>query len=483
MGGIVKSIVSPIIGKRGEKKAFQAETRGIGRAISEQEGVYGDIKSSNEALRDQNIESLEGLAGRTQGSYDTNFAELERLLEEQAGGVLQQQQGLFDSQENRLLKNFDDIIAKSQASFDYAKQNYMPYIEQGQQAFNTYVSKVNEGFDIDPFQASQNNFQYDDFNFDYEQSPGYQFIKDQALKSATNTQAAQGMGLSGATQKALQDRAAGLAAQDYGNQFNRAMLAYQSDRDRDFREYQNQYNQERQAYEFGLNAELANRQNQLAQLSGIANTGLGFQQDVVNRQKGMAEFEINAKNELRDALLANDAGRAQAIINNIITLTGGKGELASQATAIKTQIDSGLTSGIIGQNTTASQNINDIRSQTGTNIANLEMGKGQAEANYQRNRSALQTQLAGGLIDGGIAAASAIAGGAGGFGGPGGLQGAMQGLNFGSELSTMGAGSTFSPQAMNYAQTGMYQAPQPTMPQPSGMGLGWLRPQQYTLGG
>lgn len=57
----------------------------------------------------------------------------------------------------------------------------------------------------------------------FQQSPGYQFQLDQGIRAVESGAAAQGMLHSGATLKALQDRGNGLAAQEFGNYYNRLM--------------------------------------------------------------------------------------------------------------------------------------------------------------------------------------------------------------------------------------------------------------------
>lgn len=80
------------------------------------------------------------------------------------------------------------------------------------------------------------------FDFDYKSSPGYQFQRDENLRSVTNRMAARGMGGSGEEWAALMDRSQNLAAQDYGNQWQRG-----------FQENQFRDNQMRYADDIGYN--------------------------------------------------------------------------------------------------------------------------------------------------------------------------------------------------------------------------------------
>ncbi|WP_426960190.1 hypothetical protein [Muricoccus radiodurans] len=55
----------------------------------------------------------------------------------------------------------------------------------------------------------------------YQQSPGYAFAQDEGRRAVEQSAAARGGFRSGATLAALQDRAQGIAAQDYGNWYSR----------------------------------------------------------------------------------------------------------------------------------------------------------------------------------------------------------------------------------------------------------------------
>jgi len=89
-----------------------------------------------------------------------------------------------------------------------------------------------------------------------EATPGYQFTRDQGLKSVQNAAAARGLGVSGAALKGAATYATGLADKTYLDQFNVAQ-----------QRFQNQVN---------LNtAQQGNLTNQFNRLSGVANLGEG----------------------------------------------------------------------------------------------------------------------------------------------------------------------------------------------------------------
>jgi hypothetical protein len=63
---------------------------------------------------------------------------------------------------------------------------------------------------------------------EFQQSPGFQFAMDQAMRAVQSSAAAKGTLLTGGTLKALQGYATGLANQDYQNAFQRALQTHQT---------------------------------------------------------------------------------------------------------------------------------------------------------------------------------------------------------------------------------------------------------------
>lgn len=77
---------------------------------------------------------------------------------------------------------------------------------------------------VDPNSILQQQFSFDPSQLD--QTPGYQFALTQGMKNTNNSLAAQGLQLSGAQAKGLSEYTTGLADQTYGNQYNRALSAF-----------------------------------------------------------------------------------------------------------------------------------------------------------------------------------------------------------------------------------------------------------------
>jgi len=122
---------------------------------------------------------------------------------------------------------------------EYRKGQYgqnAPGFQQYNQGQGPQYQGFQQGQDpgFQGFQRGQDpSFQRADagnFNFDYQSDPGYQFARDQGLSAIEGRASAQGNRFGGGTQKEMAQFASGLAAQDYGNQYNRARGAFEQDR-------------------------------------------------------------------------------------------------------------------------------------------------------------------------------------------------------------------------------------------------------------
>lgn len=132
----------------------------------------------------------------------------------------------------------------------------------------------------------------DQYFSNFEQSPGYQFLLDEAMRNTNVARYSRGVGSSGGTMRELQNRAVGLAAQDYNNWFNRQNALYQSAIGN---------------ANFATNFNLANAQQQNALRQG------GFESD---RLYGNANFDADrnflvSENQRRVGNLMGLAGMGQ----------------------------------------------------------------------------------------------------------------------------------------------------------------------------
>lgn len=96
--------------------------------------------------------------------------------------------------------------------FNQAKQLLNPYVQQGNAA-NTALSAQLPSLTA-PVSMTE---------ADLQKTPGYQFNLNQGLKSVQNSNAARGLGISGAALKGAASYATGLADSTYQNQFNNAI--------------------------------------------------------------------------------------------------------------------------------------------------------------------------------------------------------------------------------------------------------------------
>jgi hypothetical protein len=102
-------------------------------------------------------------------------------------------------------------LALQKSQFDTTQANYAPWLAAGDSALSQETNLLGLN-GAGPQTNAFSQFQAD---------PGYQYTVDQAVHGVDRSAAARGLLTSGATIKAIQDRAANLADQGYSNYFNR----------------------------------------------------------------------------------------------------------------------------------------------------------------------------------------------------------------------------------------------------------------------
>lgn len=147
----------------------------------------------------------------------------------------------------------------------------------------------------------------------FSRTPESQYLQDQSQKALQRSAAARGTLLTGGLQKALQSNAVGLAAQDFGDAYNRAKATYETNRDTN----QQNFGQGMAAFTGNLGAFKANADTGL----GYGNLGLDTQRTTFgqNEQRGQ---DIQSNQQAQ-----NDYSAAQG------TLAGSQGA-ASYANAV-----------------------------------------------------------------------------------------------------------------------------------------------------
>lgn len=125
-----------------------------------------------------------------------------------------------------------DAAEMSQEQAAQMRADLSPYRQAGQEFINPLIMGMGYARRADGMLVpDQNSILQQRFQFnpqDLESTPGYQFTLQQGLRGTNNALAAQGLGLSGAQAKGLSQYATGLANQTYGDQYNRALSAWQA---------------------------------------------------------------------------------------------------------------------------------------------------------------------------------------------------------------------------------------------------------------
>ena len=160
-------------------------------------------------------------------------------------------------------------IASQERMFQQSMDAQRPWLEAGEKALKGLSAEVGRGgFDVDPGQFKYDpyqgkDFKYDkfeggefktpdkfqreefkgigDFNFDYKESEGYKHLLDQGVKAVDRGASASGSLGSMGTNVDLMKMGQGLAAQDYGREYNRQYGKYQDDYSKAYGQYSDDY--------------------------------------------------------------------------------------------------------------------------------------------------------------------------------------------------------------------------------------------------
>lgn len=219
------------------------------------------------------------------------------------------------------------------------------------------------------------------FQFDYQKSPGFDFQMKQELEAIGSRASAKGARFGAGRDKDSMAFAQGLAAQDYGNEYNRARGAFEQDRgfgerqsgsenifnqggyqfgaglDQNQNQYGNNYNQRNSEYGAGYNQNnfqygqnMGNQNNMWAQNMG--NQNYWNQQEMQqNENQFMADYNMNANAQNYD--------------------------MANQ----QNQWNAGLWGGLANQGYDSQVNLANMQAGYGDSLANAALGVGNANAN------------------------------------------------------------------------------------------------------
>lgn len=161
-----------------------------------------------------------------------------------------------------------------------------PYYDTGTRNLATLDQRNAAGYYDMPTQT------YQQPTFDFQADPGYQFRQAEGMRGINANAAAQGMSLSGATQKALAKYGQGLASQEYGNAYNR----FSNDRNFDYSVFGDAYNR------------------QAAEKNAQWNRGVGLANVGVNAANQMGNYAMNAGQSVADTVIGGGNARAAGIM-------------------------------------------------------------------------------------------------------------------------------------------------------------------------
>lgn len=227
-----------------------------------------------------------------------------------------------------------------QGAFNTVQNNMSPYMQEGKTALgqaqnmltnNGYLNgttSFNPGTAGIPYASSTGAFNFN--GSDLANTPGYQFQLQQGTNAVNNAQAASGLGVSGAQQKALASYVTGLADTTYNQQFQNQLAAYQQS-------YGNALNA------FDTNYNVAS--NQYGRYAGLAQLGQTAGAQTGQAAQSAASSEGTAAMGLGQAQAAGTMGTANALAGGLSS-AAGVGELSALGAFGNTGTGNALTTPI-----------------------------------------------------------------------------------------------------------------------------------------
>lgn len=219
--------------------------------------------------------------------------------------------------------------------YNQTRSDLSPYSQAGAGA----LSKLT-GFNPPSFQGDQFSFngssnpnyssqQHQANEFNFQESPGYQFRKEQGMDGIQSSAAASGGLLSGATLKALNNHNSNLASQEYDNAFNQHTVS----ENQRFNQYLNQENlnqgQQQQAFNNWQSQDnndysryMTDQNNQYNRLNNLVGIGQSAAAGVGNA--GMQTGQAIANNTMAgaNAQAAGTVAAGNSTANNFGAMLG-----------------------------------------------------------------------------------------------------------------------------------------------------------------
>lgn len=190
-------------------------------------------------------------------------------------------------------KTSEELRKGNSAATDSVNKGYysaagyqQPIYDTGMGAYRTLADNINRGrynMKTPVFENNQEAPQYQEQSFNFQADPGYQFRLQQGQDSVQASAAARGMGLSGATLKALAKYGQGAASDEYQNAYSR----YNNDRNFGYGQYRD------------ANSDYQNNRDfRYKSFSDRYNRDYQQNQDSYNRLANLSQTGINAGNNL-----------------------------------------------------------------------------------------------------------------------------------------------------------------------------------------
>ena len=219
------------------------------------------------------------------------------------------------------------------------------------------------------------------FNFDYEKSPGFDFQMQQGLASIGSNASAKGARFGAGRDKQSMEFASGLAAQDYGSQYNRARGAFQDDRS--FGAGQsagaNVFNQGGYQYGQSLDANQQNIANQYGQNTYQFDQNMGFQGNANMNQYGQNAYQFGQNMGNQNNMMAQNMNNsnywAGQNMNQNERQFGYNANLGANAQNYDMYNQQGV------QNSNLMRGLSDQGYNSNINLANMQQGMGDSMAN------------------------------------------------------------------------------------------------------
>jgi hypothetical protein len=199
------------------------------------------------------------------------------------------------------------------AMFYQIREDLAPYAGLGQLGINNLTNLVNSGV----LTADYPNYTpYGPYRpvtaANLEQTPGYQFTRDQGIRAVTNSNSASGLTGSGAQARAIAEYVTGLAQSTYNQQVQNRLAEYMTGLQGHIADYQTGLN----TYE----SELTNLYNRLMGLAQIGQNSAAQQAATGTQVAGLIGNNIIG---MGNALASGQIGSANAIASGLNTaLTG-----------------------------------------------------------------------------------------------------------------------------------------------------------------